>query len=85
MIVWGGWDGADLDTGGRFDPVTNQWTLNNLEKMMRDLFYFEVAIKMVGAATYNMKTINPVDYCFNCLDLKMVVLSKECDEFKLLK
>ena len=66
-------------------PVTNQWTLNNLEKMMRDLFYFEVAIKMVGAATFNMSKINPVDYCFNCLDLKMVVLSKESNEFNLLK
>jgi ankyrin repeat protein/predicted DNA-binding WGR domain protein len=66
-------------------PVTNQWTLNNLQKMMHDLFYFEVAIKLIGAATFNIPKINPVDYCYNCLDMKMVVLSKDSEEYKLLK
>jgi len=26
MIVWGGYQGASTDTGGRYDPVTNAWT-----------------------------------------------------------
>jgi ankyrin repeat protein/predicted DNA-binding WGR domain protein len=66
-------------------PVTNQWTLNNLQKMMHDLFYFEIAIKLVGAATFNIPKINPVDYCYNCIDMKMITLTKDSEEFKLLK
>ena len=26
MIVWGGYDGLYLDTGGRYDPVSDTWT-----------------------------------------------------------
>ena len=26
MIVWGGFDGVHLDTGGRYDPLTDGWT-----------------------------------------------------------
>ena len=25
MIVWGGFNGVDLDTGGRYDPLTDSW------------------------------------------------------------
>ena len=25
MIVWGGWDGSLLNTGARYDPVSNSW------------------------------------------------------------
>ncbi|WP_456375910.1 Kelch repeat-containing protein [Thiolapillus sp.] len=30
MIVWGGWNGAYLNTGGRYDPVTDIWTATSL-------------------------------------------------------
>ena len=26
MIVWGGYDIGDLNTGGRYDPGTDSWT-----------------------------------------------------------
>ena len=26
MIVWGGYDGSDLNTGGRYNPGTDSWT-----------------------------------------------------------
>ena len=26
MIVWGGFDGANLNTGGRYNPSTDSWT-----------------------------------------------------------
>ena len=26
MIIWGGWDGPALNTGGRYDPTTDSWT-----------------------------------------------------------
>ena len=30
MIVWGGWNGADLDTGGRYNPSTDSWTATSM-------------------------------------------------------
>ena len=29
MIVWGGFDGSSLNTGGRYNPGTNSWTATN--------------------------------------------------------
>jgi len=29
MIVWGGYDGNDLNTGGRYNPATDNWTATN--------------------------------------------------------
>src|SRR6266436_3525141 len=29
MIVWGGYDGNDLNTGGRYNPATDSWTATN--------------------------------------------------------
>ena len=26
MIIWGGWNGPGLNTGGRYDPTTDSWT-----------------------------------------------------------
>ena len=26
MIIWGGWNGPPLNTGGRYDPTTDSWT-----------------------------------------------------------
>jgi N-acetylneuraminic acid mutarotase len=26
MIVWGGWNGSDLNDGGRYNPTGNSWT-----------------------------------------------------------
>jgi ankyrin repeat protein/predicted DNA-binding WGR domain protein len=66
-------------------PITNQWSLQNLQRMMADLFYFEVAIKLIGAATYNLPKVNPIDYCFDGLGMKVMTLDKTSDEFKLLK
>lgn len=25
MIIWGGWNGADLNTGAKYDPITDTW------------------------------------------------------------
>ena len=66
-------------------PITNQYQLTNLERMMNDLFYFEIAIKIIGAATFNLNRINPIDYCFNCLSFKMMKLEDESPEFNVLK
>jgi ankyrin repeat protein/predicted DNA-binding WGR domain protein len=66
-------------------PVTSSWQLSNMQKLIKDLFYFEIVIKLVGAATLNMYRINPIDYCFNCLSFKIMPLANDTEEFKLLK
>jgi len=31
MIVWGGYDGVSyLNTGGRYDPITDSWTTTSI-------------------------------------------------------
>ena len=66
-------------------PVTSSWQLQNMQKLTRDLFYFEVVIKLIGAATLQMYKINPIDYCFSCLSFKILPVEHNSEEFKLLK
>ena len=66
-------------------PITNKYELSNLKKMMNDLVYFEIAIKLLSAATYNIKTINPIDYIFKCLELHVLPLARDSDEFKIIR
>ncbi len=66
-------------------PVMNTYQLTELQKMVNDLLYFEVAIKMLGAATYNINRINPVDYIFNSLSFKILTLDRASDEYQILK
>lgn len=66
-------------------PVCNKWGLQNLNRIISDLYYFEVVIKLIGAATFNLSRVNPVDYCFSCLDFKMLRLDPESEEFKVLR
>jgi ankyrin repeat protein/predicted DNA-binding WGR domain protein len=66
-------------------PITNPYNLGELRKMLNDLIYFEIAIKMLGAATFNIKTINPIDYIHKCMNFKILLLNQRSDEFKLLR
>jgi ankyrin repeat protein/predicted DNA-binding WGR domain protein len=66
-------------------PITSNYQLQNLQRLMADLTYLEVVIKLIGAATYNVPRVNPVDYCFDCLGMKVMVLDRSTEEFKLLK
>ena len=66
-------------------PITNIWQLQNLQKLLKDLFYFEIVIKLIGAATLNMYKINPIDYCFSCLSFKILPVEHSSEEYKLLK
>jgi ankyrin repeat protein/predicted DNA-binding WGR domain protein len=66
-------------------PITNQYLLSQKRKMINDLMHFEVAIKMLGAARYNMRLVNPVDYIFNSLSFKVAPLDKGTDEFKIIR
>ena len=66
-------------------PILNKSELENLSRMVTDLTYFEIVIRLIGAATYNMKQVNPIDYCFNCLNLKILRLERNSIEFKIIR
>jgi len=66
-------------------PILNTSELENLSRMITDLTYFEIVIRLIGAATFNMKKVNPIDYCFNCLNLKILRLERNSIEFKIIQ
>ena len=76
---------TDKVSATNIPPITNKYELSNLKKMMNDLVYFEIAIKLLSAATYNIKTINPIDYIFKCLELHVLPLARDSDEFKIIR
>lgn len=66
-------------------PILDTSELENLSRMITDLNYFEIVIRLIGAATFNMKKVNPIDYCFNCLNLKILRLERNSIEFKIIQ
>jgi len=65
-------------------PITNQWQLGNLQKMIKDLIHFEIVVKLIGASTFNQYRINPIDYIYNSLDVKIMRVQPSTDEFKII-
>ena len=65
-------------------PVTNSWMVSELRKKLNDLLYFEVAIKLLCAATYRKREINPIDYVVDALGVKIGRVAPETDEFKII-
>jgi ankyrin repeat protein/predicted DNA-binding WGR domain protein len=63
-------------------PITNQSDLDREKKMIENLAYFEVALKLIGAARLNMQRVNPIDYIFNCLDMKILRVDPKCLEYE---
>ena len=65
-------------------PISNNYQLQNCMNMVNDLEYYEAVLKMIGAATYNMNKMNPIDYCFYCLNTNIDVMDKQSSEFAVL-
>jgi len=53
--------------------------------MLQDLNNIEMASKMLLGALQKADEINPVDYCYNALNVKLDPMPEHSDEFKLLK
>ena len=53
--------------------------------MLQDLNNIEMASKMLLGALQKASEINPIDYCYNALNVKLDPLPDHSDEFKLLK
>lgn len=66
-------------------PVTNANQLKQKVDMLNDLGNIEMASKILLGALQKAPEMNPIDYCFSSLNMKVNPLGKDSDEFKLLK
>jgi ankyrin repeat protein/predicted DNA-binding WGR domain protein len=66
-------------------PITSVYQLSELRKMLNDLLYFEVAIKLLCAASYNLSRVNPVDYIFLSLTFKVIHLDSQSEEYQVIR
>ena len=66
-------------------PITNAYSLGEIRKMLNDLLYFEIAIKLLCAASYQVKNVNPIDYIFHSLTFKIICLDHLSEEYKIIK
>jgi ankyrin repeat protein/predicted DNA-binding WGR domain protein len=64
--------------------ITSESELGNLQKMIKDLIHFEIVVKLIGASTFNQYRINPIDYIYNSLDVKIMRVQPSTDEFKII-
>lgn len=66
-------------------PAFNTYRINNENIRLNDLRYMEVVSRILAAANMRVKEINPLDYCFAALGIKMVPLEADSEEFYILK
>ena len=52
--------------------------------MLSDLSDYEVASKVILGAYQRLKEVNPVDYCYQALDIDLECLDDEGEEFNVL-
>jgi len=69
MIAWGGYDGAAVGTGGRYNPVTDTWTVTSLIDAPSARFFYSLLwtgsemIVWGGANTSNVHFDTGGRYC----------------------
>ncbi len=66
-------------------PITSAYQLSELRKMLNDLLYFEIAIKLLCAASFNVMRVNPVDYMFHSLTFKVIRLDSQSEEYQIIR
>ena len=66
-------------------PIYRKYELQPLFKTIVDLMYSEVVIRLLCGAQLKINEVHPVDYCFNSLSFKILHVSKQEEEYKLIK
>ena len=66
-------------------PAFNTHKINNESIRLNDLRYMEVVSRILAAANMRVKEISPLDYCFSALNIKMVQLAADSEEFSIIK
>ena len=65
-------------------PIDDTDTLDDKATMINDMLDFEVSSKILLGALHNMPAKNPLDYCFESLDVRLLPLSNKQREHKLI-
>jgi len=74
-------------TNYRTEPVpsiANVYNLNQMMRMIYSLLYVEVATKIILGSIQNIAKMNPIDYIFNALNIKMITLTDKDAEYQLI-
>lgn len=66
-------------------PIYNRWELDRQLKVIQDLFYSEVVIRLLCGAQLRIKEVHPVDYCYNSLKFKILRVDKTEAEYQLIR
>lgn len=66
-------------------PLCNANDISQKQKIVLDLFCFEVVFKLLLGAFYRSKELHPVDYVFNCMDFKIVRLERDEGEYQIVR
>jgi ankyrin repeat protein/predicted DNA-binding WGR domain protein len=66
-------------------PITNLHEVVQLKRMLNDLLYFEIAIKLLCGATFRIKQLNPMDYIHCSLAVKIMSVAKKSDEYQIIE
>jgi len=66
-------------------PIDDNRRLSEKSNMVSRLLDFEISTKIILGALYNTFKINPLDYCFHALDVRLLRLSKTDAEYKLIR
>jgi len=65
-------------------PINDSEIVASKMEMITNLTDVCIARKLLIAATFKLKDINPLDYCFKALNIKLDLLDEESGEFKTL-
>lgn len=66
-------------------PIENSYMLSEKSNMINSLLDFEISSKIILGALNRIFKINPLDYCFQALNVRAACLSKSSSEFKIIQ
>ena len=61
-------------------PFESEYDINSNIMKVRQLLEVEVAVKILLGARNNLNRIDPIEYCYNCLNIKMLELDSSSAE-----
>ncbi|ELR12017.1 NAD(+) ADP-ribosyltransferase, partial [Acanthamoeba castellanii str. Neff] len=65
-------------------PLDNENLLNEKFTMLGNLAEIQTASKILLGAHYRAKELNPLDYCYSAMNIRLNDIEKETDEYKTL-
>lgn len=66
-------------------PIDDLITLAKKTSMVDQLFDYELSIKIILGSMNNLFTINPLDYCFNALNIRALPLTPDSSEYGIIQ